>query len=69
MRRSTKVFLLAGCALVLALEGPRTLAGLAAGWNGPYGRTPETRTAAAAPLPAGLAFRGTPAALLGAARR
>ena len=36
MRRRTKLFLLAGCALVLALEAPRTLADLAAGWRGPY---------------------------------
>ncbi len=36
MRRRTKLLLVAGCALVLALEAPRTLADLAAGWRGPY---------------------------------
>ena len=36
MRRGTKVFLLAGCALVLFLELPATLALLAADLRGPY---------------------------------
>lgn len=68
MKRGTRLFLLAGCALVLALEGPRTVDGLAAGWYGPYGPVVETRTAALG-RPAGPALRAPPAALLGIARR
>jgi hypothetical protein len=34
--RSTRLFLLAGCACILMLEAPRTLAALSAGWHGPY---------------------------------
>jgi hypothetical protein len=34
--RSTRLFLLAGCACILVLEAPRTLAALSAGWRGPY---------------------------------
>ena len=48
MRRGTKVFLLAGCALVLFLELPATLAVLAAGLRGPY--PARVRTASVAPL-------------------
>ena len=48
MKRSTKLVLLAGCALVLALEGPLTLRMLAAGWRGPYApRSSAPRIAAA----------------------
>ncbi len=54
MKRGTKLFLLVGCALVLVLEGPLTLAALAAGWDGPYARRArETRTASAGRLRAG----------------
>jgi len=46
MRRRTRLFLLAGCAVIVFLEAPATLAGLAASWRGPYsGRGLETRTA------------------------
>jgi hypothetical protein len=34
----TKLFLLLGCAIVVALEAPATLASLVAGWRGPYSR-------------------------------
>jgi hypothetical protein len=34
--RSTRLFLLAGCACILLLEAPRTLAALSRGWRGPY---------------------------------
>jgi hypothetical protein len=37
MRRGTKLFLLAGCALIVVLDAPAALAALAAGWHGPYG--------------------------------
>jgi hypothetical protein len=51
VRRGTKLFLLAGCALVLVLEGPRTAAALASGWRGPYAAA-EPRTASTPhPLP------------------
>jgi hypothetical protein len=48
MRRGTKLFLLAGCALILVLETPAAIAALADGWVGPYGaaRT-DLRTAEA----------------------
>jgi len=36
MRRRTRFFLLAGCAVIVFLETPAMLAGLAAGWRGPY---------------------------------
>ena len=36
MSAVTRFFLVVGCAGVLALEGPRTLAVLAQGWKGPY---------------------------------
>jgi len=49
VKRGTKLFLLAGCAFVLVLEGPRTAAALASGWRGPYGGGDEPRTAAAHP--------------------
>lgn len=50
MRRGTKLFLLAGCAWIVALGGPAAFAALAAGWRGPYeGRTLDTRTAEAVP--------------------
>lgn len=39
MRTGTKLFLLLGCACVIALEAPRTLTDLSAGWRGPYVRT------------------------------
>jgi hypothetical protein len=34
----TRLFLLLGCAIVVALEAPSTLASLVAGWRGPYSR-------------------------------
>lgn len=45
MKRSTRIFLLAGCAVVLVLEAPLSLASLAAGWAGPYARRGEPRSA------------------------
>lgn len=42
MKAGTKLFLLLGCTLVVALGAPRTAAVLAAGWGGPYG--PSLRT-------------------------
>ena len=49
MKRGTKLFLLAGCALIVVLDAPATLAALAAGWGGPYGGTrADVRTADAA---------------------
>lgn len=48
MRRGTKLFLLAGCVLVVSLDARAALAALAAGWRGPYaGREADARTAAA----------------------
>ena len=38
MSTATKLFLLLGCAVVVALEAPSTLASLVAGWRGPYSR-------------------------------
>lgn len=46
MKRRTRLFLLAGCALVLVLEAPLSLASFAAGWAGPYARRGELRPAA-----------------------
>jgi hypothetical protein len=46
VKRSAKLLLLAGCALVLVLEGPLTLRVLAASWRGPYARPGALRTAA-----------------------
>jgi len=49
MRRGTKLFLLAGCALIVVLDAPAALAALAAGWVGPYGGArADIRTADAA---------------------
>jgi len=51
MRRGTKLFLLAGCALIVVLDAPVALAALAAGWRGPYaGLRADTRTADAATI-------------------
>ena len=47
MRRGTKVFLLAGCALVVTLDARAAFAALAASWRGPYEREADARTAAA----------------------
>lgn len=38
MSSGTRLFLLLGCAVVLALEVPRTLSDLTNGWRGPYVR-------------------------------
>lgn len=51
MKRGTRLFLLAGCALVLALEVPVTLAALAEGWRGPYGARPLDARHALLPRP------------------
>jgi copper oxidase (laccase) domain-containing protein len=58
MRRVTKIFLVAGCALIVLLDADAALAALAAGWRGPYARA-DTRTADAA-----TAARGALAAVL-----
>jgi hypothetical protein len=50
VKRATRNFLLAGCALVLLLEAPAMLAVVTASWNGPYAER-DTRTAAAAHVP------------------
>lgn len=47
MSRATRTFLLAGCALVLALEAPLTARVVAAGWNGPYATARDTAADAA----------------------
>ena len=65
MKRGTRLFLLAGCAVVVALEAPLAFVALSASWGGPYARREaETRTAALprAPSP-------SPVALLELARR
>lgn len=50
MRRGTKLFLLAGCALIVVLDAPAAFAVLAAGWRGPYaGPSVDARTAQATP--------------------
>ena len=50
MRRSAKLLLLAGCTLVLTLEGPRAFAALTAGWRGPYaGHSVESEALAIRP--------------------
>jgi len=58
MRRGTKLFLLAGCALIVALDAPAAFAAFAAGWRGPYaGRSADTRSAqVATPLEPRLAL-------------
>jgi hypothetical protein len=49
MKRGTKLFLLAGCAWIVALDGPAALAALGAGWRGPYaGGATDVRSAQAA---------------------
>ena len=56
MRRSAKLLLWVGCALVLALEGPPSLRALAAGWGGPYdkgSKQPVSLAARAAKRPVG----------------
>ena len=60
MRRGTKLFLVAGCALIVVLDARAALAALSAGWRGPYARpSADTRTADAS-----LAVRGALAAVL-----
>lgn len=75
MRPWTKLFLLTGCSLVVALEAPATLAALAAGWQGPYAVGPCPRTSpsvVARPLPPAVVFEipePRPAGRLELARR
>ena len=46
MKRGTKLFLLAGCALVLWIDLPATVSAVAAGWRGPYAnRASDARAA------------------------
>src|SRR5262249_30271495 len=45
VKRTTRFFLLAGCAFVLILEAPLTLSTLLEGWRGPY---PESGARSAA---------------------
>lgn len=46
MKRGTKLFLLAGCALVLWIDLPATVIAVAAGWRGPYAnRAADARAA------------------------
>lgn len=42
MKRATRVFLIAGCAVVFALELPAAVSCLVAGWRGPYSDVPST---------------------------
>jgi hypothetical protein len=51
VRRKTKLFLIAGCACILALDAPLALAALAAGWHGPYPQAVATVRVAASALP------------------
>lgn len=80
MSSATRFFLLAGCACVLALEAPRTVAVLSDGWSGPYPRVsaaqtlvPPPPTAAAArptaPLDLVQARFAAPVGLIGLPRR
>lgn len=63
MSSRTRLFLLLGCALVLALEAPRTANEVAAGWRGPYAKTdtaPEASPGTAAASAAHALRRGYP---------
>jgi len=52
VKRTTRFFLLAGCAFVLTLETPVTVAVLAEAWHGPYAADLESEPRSAAALPA-----------------
>ena len=50
MRRSTKLFLLTGCAWIVTIAAPAAIAALVSSWRGPYpGRAVDTRTAEVVP--------------------
>lgn len=50
MSQGTRLFLLLGCAIVVALEAPSSLASLIAGWRGPYSRPAVAAAEPAVPL-------------------
>lgn len=48
MSRSTRLFLLSGCCLVLFLELPRSASSVAAAWGGPYAARADAQRGAPA---------------------
>jgi len=49
VNRATRLFLLGGCALILALDTPGTVVLVRDAWSGPYAHAEEARTSAVAP--------------------
>jgi len=60
VNRATRLFLLGGCALILALDTPGTVVLVRDAWSGPYAHAEEARTSAVAPAALEPARDGAP---------